>query len=57
VRYPHHPLLPRIWELRDRFSASDAAYVSLAESLDARLVTCDAKLAATKGHRARTDLF
>jgi predicted nucleic acid-binding protein len=56
VRYPHHPLLLRIWELRHTVSAYDAAYVSLAESLGATLVTRDSSLAAARGHRARIDL-
>ena len=45
-RYAHEPLLPRVWELRDRFTAYDAAYVALAEVLDATLVTRDRALAA-----------
>jgi predicted nucleic acid-binding protein len=44
-RSPHDLLLPRIWELRANLSAYDAAYVALAEALEATLVTCDAKLA------------
>ena len=55
-RYPHAPLLPRIWQLRAHLSAYDAAYVALAESLDARLLTRDRRLAKTRGHRARIDL-
>ncbi len=55
-RYPHGPLLPRIWQLRANLSAYDAAYVALAESLDARLLTRDRRLAKTRGHRARIDL-
>lgn len=47
VRYPHHPLLPKIWQLRHNVTAYDAAYVALAEVLDATLVTCDARLAST----------
>jgi len=31
-------------------------YVALAESLDATLITCDSKLAAAPGHRARIEL-
>jgi predicted nucleic acid-binding protein len=30
TRYPHNLLLPRIWELRDNFTAYDAAYLLLA---------------------------
>ncbi len=55
-RYPHAPLLPRIWELRHAITAYDAAYVALAEELDAPLVTSDAKLAKAHGHRARIEL-
>jgi predicted nucleic acid-binding protein len=52
-RYPEHILLPRIWELRDNFSAYDASYVALAEALgDAvPLLTADHRLArATDAH-------
>jgi predicted nucleic acid-binding protein len=55
-RYPHTPLMTRIWELRESVTAYDAAYLSLAEALDAPLLTCDAKLAASRGHRARVDV-
>jgi predicted nucleic acid-binding protein len=53
VRYPHVPLLERMWQLRHNVSAYDAAFVSLAEALDAPLVTTDSRLAAASGHRAR----
>jgi predicted nucleic acid-binding protein len=43
-RYPHEPLLRRIWELRDNATAYDAAYLALAELLEAPLVTCDGRL-------------
>ena len=55
-RYPHDLLLPRIWALRANLTAYDAAYVALAEALDAPLVTRDRKLAAAGGHRARVEL-
>ena len=55
-RYPHDFLLPRIWELRNNFTAYDAAYVALAEALDAPLLTRDKRLAGAAGHRARIDL-
>lgn len=47
IRYPHEPLVFRIWELRDRLTAYDAAYVALAEVLGdrARLLTGDKRLA------------
>jgi predicted nucleic acid-binding protein len=55
-RYPHNVLLQRVWELRYNLTAYDAVYVALAEALDARLLTCDRRLAAAAGHRARVDL-
>lgn len=56
-RHPHLALLPRIWELRHNLSAYDAAYIALAELLDAPLVTRDARLAASPGHRAQIELI
>jgi predicted nucleic acid-binding protein len=56
-RYPHDLLLPRIWELRHNVSAYDAAYLGLAEALEAPLVTCDAKLASAPGHSAKVEVF
>ena len=56
LRHPHTLLLPRIWELRKSVSAYDAAYVALAEVLDAPLLTRDARLARSHGHRARIEL-
>lgn len=55
-RYPHDFMLPRIWELRANLTAYDAAYVALAEVLDAPLVTRDQRLAGAPGHRARIEL-
>jgi predicted nucleic acid-binding protein len=48
TRYPHGPLLPRVWELRENYTAYDAVYVALAEATGACLLTCDRKLG--KGH-------
>jgi predicted nucleic acid-binding protein len=44
-RYPHTALLPRVWELRQNLTAYDAAYLALAEALQARLITCDRRFA------------
>jgi predicted nucleic acid-binding protein len=55
-RYPHDILLPRIWELRSNFTAYDAAYLALAEALDAPLLTRDRKFTASAKHRARIEL-
>jgi predicted nucleic acid-binding protein len=55
-RYPHDFLLPRIWDLRNNLTAYDAAYVALAEALDAPLLTRDRRLATSAGHRARIEL-
>jgi predicted nucleic acid-binding protein len=57
LHYPHHILLPRIWNLRHRLTAYDAAYVALAEALEAPLITHDRRLAASSGHRARIELL
>lgn len=57
VRFPHLPLLPRIWQYRDNLSAYDAAYVVLAETLRVPLVTCDSKLASAPGHAVSIELF
>jgi len=42
-------LLDRMWELRENLSAYDAAYVSLAESMDCELVTADARISRAPG--------
>jgi predicted nucleic acid-binding protein len=47
-RYPHEILVPRVWQLRETFSAYDASYVALAEGLadePVPLLTADARLA------------
>ena len=56
IRYPHDLMLERIWQLRDNLTAYDAAYVALAEALDARLLTCDRKLASIARLRARVEV-
>jgi predicted nucleic acid-binding protein len=56
-RYPHDVFLLRIWTLRRNLTAYDAAYVALAEALDAPLITRDAALTRASGHRARVELI
>jgi len=57
TRYRHDVFLARIWELRHNLTAYDAAYVALAETLDAPLVTRDQALASAFGHRAKIELI
>ncbi len=56
-RYPHDIFLLRIWALRHNLTSYDAAYVALAEALNAPLITRDAALARASGHRARVELI
>ncbi len=46
-RYLHLPLLNDVWQLRHNLTAYDAAYVALADQLDAVLVTRDERLASS----------
>jgi predicted nucleic acid-binding protein len=55
-RHSHEPLSRRVWALRDNLSAYDAVYVALAEALDARLLTCDARLAGSPGQSRRIEV-
>ena len=57
TRYPHDLFLPRIWQLRQNFTSYDAAYLALAETLRAPLVTLDKALASSPGHTARVELI
>lgn len=52
-RAPHLPLLRRCWELRNNLTIYEAAYVALAELLEAALITADARLARAPGIRCR----
>lgn len=56
-RSAHQILLPRIWQLRESVTAYDAAYVALAEALNVPLLTCDARLGRSHGHRARIEVI
>ncbi len=56
-RFSHELLLGRVWELRANLTAYDAAYVALAELLDAPLLTADHRLARSPGHHAKIELI
>jgi predicted nucleic acid-binding protein len=56
-RAPHLPLLSRCWELRENLTIYDAAYVALAELLQADLLTADGRLAAAPGPRCRIEVL
>jgi predicted nucleic acid-binding protein len=56
-RLPLAPLLERIWELRDNLTPYDAAYIAIAERLNAPLITCDGKLSAANGPACRFELI
>jgi predicted nucleic acid-binding protein len=51
--WPIQPLLPRIVELAANATSYDAAYLALAERLDAPLLTADEKLRRIPGVRCR----
>jgi predicted nucleic acid-binding protein len=46
----------RALQLRDTMTAHDAAYVCLAEALECRLITRDARLTRSSGHAARIEV-
>jgi predicted nucleic acid-binding protein len=50
-KVPVEPLLERIWQLKDNLTPDDAAYVAVAESLGAPLVTADLRLMRATGPR------
>jgi len=56
-RVSHMPLLERCWELRANLTTYDAAYVALAELIDAPLVTLDSRLADAPGPRCTIEVL
>jgi predicted nucleic acid-binding protein len=55
-RAPALRLVTRCWELKENLTVHDAAYIALAELLDATLLTADARLARAPGPRCRIEL-
>ena len=49
--FPFEPLADRIWELHPTVTSHDAAFVALAEELDAPLWTLDRRLIGSSGPR------
>ena len=56
-RMPLAPLLQRVWQLRENLTPYDAAYVALAETLEAPVVTFDARLTRAAGTRCSFELL
>jgi predicted nucleic acid-binding protein len=59
-RYPHEDLVPRIWALRENFSAYDATYLALAEVVaeeGAPLVTADGRLARAAAEHTAVEVI
>jgi predicted nucleic acid-binding protein len=46
VRHPVEPLTRSIWSMRESLTAYDAAYLAVAQNIDAQLLTTDRGLAA-----------
>ncbi|MDQ6895690.1 MAG: type II toxin-antitoxin system VapC family toxin [Actinomycetota bacterium] len=56
-RASHRVLVSRCWELRETVSVYDAAYVALAETLGAMLLTADARLGRASGPRCPIEVL
>ena len=54
-RVAHPATLPRMFALRENFSAYDAAYVAAAETLGAALCTADERLARAVGSQTEVE--
>ena len=55
-RVEHTPFVARCWELRGNLTVYDAAYVALAEALQAPLLTGDRRLARATGPRCAIEV-
>jgi predicted nucleic acid-binding protein len=57
LRASHRLLLARAWELRGNLTPYDAAYVALAETLEAPLLTADARIGRAPTLRCRVEVL
>ena len=56
-RHRHDLLLPAVWALRENATAYDAAYLVLAEALEATLLTCDSRMTAVPGVEVEVEVL
>lgn len=54
--FPYESVAQRVWQLRQNLTSYDAAYVALAEALDAPLVTLDRRLSEAPGINCRVEV-
>ena len=54
--FPYEPLAQRVWQLRQNLTSYDAAYVALAEAIDAPLITLDRRLSEAPGITCRIEV-
>jgi len=57
TRHSHAKLRDRIWSLRENLTPYDAAYLAVAESLEARLLTSDRRLARAASGTVEVELL
>ena len=57
LRHRHKPYLDRIWELRENFTAYDACYLALTETLGATLLTRDRALATARLRQGQVEVL
>ena len=56
-RVQHNLLVQRVWELRGNVTVYDAAYIAVAETIQATLVTADEWLASAPGPRCNFEIL
>ena len=56
-RAPHRPVLAPSWELGDNHTGNEAAYVALAEAMQATLLTGDRRLSGASGPRCPIEIL